>query len=111
MWEIDEKINDLIEQIVGGPDVVKINAEDAGLDCRSGTVYISVQNDFIASASIGSIEYYGGFEYIDSEYTTSLGHIKFYSGETSRVRNAIEYYIENTENKNNNQEEQGEETC
>ena len=108
MWEIDEKINDLIEQIVGGPDVVTVNAESVGLDYRSGTVYISVENDFIASASIRSIEYYGGFEYIDSEYTTSLGHIKFYSGETSRVRDAINYYKENT--KNNNQEELGEQT-
>lgn len=109
MWEIDEKINDLIEQITGGPDVVTINAEAVGLDYRSGTVYISVENDFIASASVRSIEYYGGFEYIDSEYTTSLGHIKFYSGETSRVRDAIDYYKENTEN-NNQEQLEGEQT-
>jgi hypothetical protein len=108
MWEIDEKINDLIEQIVGGPDVIMINAEDIGLDYRSGNVYISVENDYVASASARSIEYYGGFEYIDSEYTTALGHIKFYSGEHSRVRDAIEYYKENTEN--NNQELEGEQT-
>ena len=109
MWEIDEKINDLIEQIVGGQDVTTVNAEAVGLDYRSGTVYVSVENDFIASASVRSIEYYGGFEYIDSEYTTSLGHIKFYSGETSRVRDAIDYYKENATN-NNQEELEGEQT-
>ena len=108
MWEIDEKINDLIEQILGGPDIVIVNAESVGLDYRSGTVYVSVENDFIASASVRSIEYYGGFEYIDSEYTTSLGHIKFYSGETSRVRDCIEYY--NNKSNNNQEEQEGEQT-
>jgi hypothetical protein len=53
------------------------------------------------------INYYGGFEYIDSDYITTIGHMTFYSGEHSRVQDCIEYYIENTENKNNNQEEEG----
>ncbi len=109
MWEIAEKIHDLIEQIVGGQDIATVNAEAVGLDYRSGTGYVSVENDVIASASVRLIEYYGGFEYIDSEYTTSVGHIKFYSGETSRVRDAIDYYKENTAN-NNQEQLEGEQT-
>ena len=74
-------------------------------------VYVSVADDFVAVSGGGSsINYYGGFEYIDSDYITTIGHMTFYSGETSRVEDCIRHYIENTENKNNNQEEEGEQT-
>ena len=71
-------------------------------------VYVSVADDFVAVSGGGSsINYYGGFEYIDSDYITTIGHMTFYSGEVERVQDCIKYYIENTENKNNNQEQEG----
>jgi len=111
MWELEDKINELIQQFIEESDAVCVRADKVGLDYRCGSVYVSIDEDFIAvSHNTNSIEYYGGFEYIDSEYITRLGHMTFYSGETSRVQDCIEYYIENTENKNSNQEQlEGEE--
>jgi len=111
MWELEDKINELIQQFIEESDAVCVSADKVGLDYRCGSVYVSIDEDFIAvSHNTNSIEYYGGFEYIDSEYITRLGHMTFYSGETSRVQDCIEYYIENTENKNNNLEQEGEQT-
>ena len=111
MWELEDKINELIQQFIEESDAVCVRADKVGLDYRCGMVYVSIDEDFIAvSHNTNSIEYYGGFEYIDSEYITRLGHMTFYSGETSRVQDCIEYYIENTEFKNNNQELEGEQT-
>lgn len=112
MWELEQQVEELINKYLKGSRAVCVGAHDVGLDHRCGMVYVSPEEDFIAvSGSPGSINYYGGFEYIDSDYITTIGHMTFYSGETSRVQDCIEHYIENTENKNNNQEEQGVETC
>ena len=105
MWELERKVENLVMQYLEESDAVYVRADDLGLDYRCGSVHVSVNEDFIAVNSTYSIEYYGGFEYIGSDYKTTIGHITFYSGEHSRVRDAIAYYIENTANKNNNQEE------
>ena len=108
MWELERQVEELVNNYIEESDAVCVSARDIGLDSRAGTVYISVNEDFVAvSGGGGSINYYGGFEYIDSDYITTIGHMTFYSGEHSRVQDCIEYYINKT---NNNQEEQGEQT-
>ena len=112
MWELEQKVEELVNEYIEESEAVCVSTSDIGLDSRAGVVYISVSDDFVAVSGGGrSISYYGGFEYIDLDQIITIGHMTFYSGEASRVRDCIEYYIENTENKNNNQEEQGEETC
>jgi len=111
MWELEQKIEELVANFLEESDAVCVRADKVGLDYRCGMVYVSIDEDFIAvSHNTNSIEYYGGFEYIDSEYITRLGHMTFYSGETSRVQDCIEHYIEFCWNNNdNNQEQEGEE--
>ena len=55
-------------------------------------VFISTEEGWIASRNTRSLEYYGGFEYIDNEYRTTVGEITFYSSDHGRVSDAIEYY-------------------
>ena len=106
MWELEQKVEELVNKYLEESDTVQVSADKVGLDYRCGRVYVSVSEDFIAvTGSSGSINYYGGFEYIDSDYITTIGHVTFYSGEVSRVQDCIEYYIENTENNNNNQKQ------
>ena len=105
------KFEQLVNKYIEESGAVCVSASQVGLDIRCGMVYVSPEEDFVAVSGNRMINYYGGFEYIDSDYITTIGHMTFYSGEHSRVQDAIEYYIENTENKNNNQEEQGVETC
>ena len=108
MWELEQQVEGLVMQYLEESDTVYVRADDLGLDYRCGSVHVSVNEDFIAVNSTYSIEYYGGFEYINSDYKTTIGHITFYSGEHSRVRDAIDYYKENTEN-NNQEQLEGEE--
>ena len=103
MWELERQVENLVMQYLEESDAVYVSADALGLDYRCGSIHVSVSEDFIAVNSTYSIEYYGGFEYIDSDYKTTIGHITFYSGEHSRVRDAIAYYTENTTN--NKQEE------
>ena len=109
MWELEQQVEGLVMQYLEESDTVYVRADDLGLDYRCGSVHVSVNEDFIAVNSTYSIEYYGGFEYINSDYKTTIGHITFYSGEHSRVRDAIDYYKENTEN-NNQEQLEGEQT-
>ena len=110
MWELERQVEELVNKYIEESEAVCVNADQVGLDFRCGMVYVSVADDFVAVSGNYSINYYGGFEYIDSDYITTIGHMTFYSGETSRVEDCIRYYIENTKNKNNNQEQEGEQT-
>ena len=110
MWELEQQVEELVNKYIEESGSVCVSASQVGLDIRCGMVYVSPEEDFVAVSGNGMINYYGGFEYIDSDYITTIGHMTFYSGETSRVEDCIRYYIENTENKNNNQEQEGEQT-
>ena len=108
MWELEQQVENLVMQFLEESEAVYVSADQIGLDHRCGSVHVSVSEEFIAVNSATRIEYYGGFEYIDRDYKTTVGHVTFYSGDHSRVRDAIDYYKENTEN--NNQEQEGEQT-
>lgn len=65
----------------------QVPAHELGLDSRCGMVYVG--GDFIASPYPGNLDYYGGFEYVDPDYTQSLGDWKLYSNEDDRVSEAL----------------------
>lgn len=95
MWELEQKVNDLVDKHLEASGAVEVTADKLGLDYRSGRVYVSLEEDFIAvKGGTGSIDYYGGFEYIDSEYETSIGNVTFYESEPDRVRSCLEFYKE-----------------
>ena len=106
MWELEQQVEELVNRYIKEAEAVCVNADHVGLDYRCGMVYISVADDFVAVSGNYSIDYYGGFEYIDSDYRTTIGNMTFYSGEHSRVRDCIEYYIENTQQKEDEKEQQ-----
>lgn len=66
-------------------DCELIPAHKLGLDPRCGFVYVG--EDFVATPNPGTLDYYGGFEYIDSEYTIRLGEWKLYFKGNSRIDN------------------------
>ena len=109
MWELEQQVEELVMKYLEESGAVYVGADMVGLDYRCGRVHISVEEDFVAVNGRYSIDYYGGFEYIDSDYITTIGRVTFYSGETSRVRDCISYYKENTVN-NNQEQLEGEQT-
>ena len=97
MWELQEKIEIMVNQYFEDADAQKVSAEAVGLDVRAGYVFISTEAGWIASSNTRSLEYYGGFEYIGTDYRVTVGEITFYSEDHSRVADALEYYAEQQE--------------
>ena len=98
MYELAQQVNETVNQYIFDSGAVQVCASEAGLDERCGEVYISVEHGWIATEQIGSLEYYGGFEYVGSGYKERIGEYMFYSNESSRVRNHIEIFEENHQN-------------
>tara|TARA_A100001515_G_scaffold113859_1_gene95211 strand:+ start:5021 stop:5401 length:381 start_codon:yes stop_codon:yes gene_type:complete len=94
MWELQEQVNWMVEQYFEDSSAARISAEAVGLDGRAGTVFVSTEEEWIATSNVRSLEYYGGFEYVDSEYKVTVGDITFYSADDCRVAEAIAHYIE-----------------
>ncbi len=100
-----ETIRDLIDLVDNGsiirdllnddPDTVYVDAEDCGLDSRCGKLWINWDTEYIIS-NRGSLNYYGGFEYVDMDHKFTIGDYTFYSGwDSDRVREALDIFREN----------------
>jgi hypothetical protein len=97
MYKLYETIENAVKQYIEESNVVEIGAkglEELGLDFRCGRILISVDEGFVAACSPRSIEYYGGWEYIDSEFKLDAGNYRFYDREADRVDAVIRYYRE-----------------
>lgn len=97
MYKLLETIENAVQEYIKNSNVIEIGShglEELGLDFRCGRILISVDEGFVASCSPRSIEYYGGWEYIDSEYKLDAGDYRFYDREANRVDAVIRYYRE-----------------
>ena len=78
---IIETLQTLQDQVES--DCELIPAHELGLDPRCGFVYVG--EDFVATRHPRELDYYGGFEYTDPEYTVRLGEWKLYFRGDSRI--------------------------
>jgi len=92
--EMVDEIQYAVERHVQG--LRRVTANDLGLDMRCGRAYIGENNDCIVvdDANARSFNYYGGFEYIDSEDKRTLGDYVVYIDTSERVRDALEALME-----------------
>ena len=64
----------------------KVSAKDVGLDIRAaGRLYVDQYHIVVPVGCDRSMQYYGGFEYVDKQYRSQVGDYVFYSAEDSRV--------------------------
>ena len=82
---IQGALSELDQQIADS--VTPHMAEGAGLDPRCGIIYSG--EDFLATRNRRLLDYYGGFEYVDSEYIQQVGGWTLYSIEDGRVLEAM----------------------
>ena len=90
-----EEIGNRMEEIVSGLDLV--NADKIGLDRRAGFVLVSREGIVVPERHVRTLEYYGGFEYVDRDCVYKLGSYTFYSRDDERVYEAVETYMDNVE--------------
>jgi hypothetical protein len=100
MTAIDNAMEAIEEAVMELP---RVSAAKIGLDVRAGYVYVDIEDRCIIAdgSSVRSLDYYGGFEYVDIDCITEIGTYKVYAEESlngeicERVSHALDYYEEN----------------
>jgi hypothetical protein len=85
--EVMELAEDFRQKVLSTCPVV--SADKVGLDARCGSLFIG--DDFVASVSPRTLNYYGGFEYIDPEHVLQIGPVTVYSNESGRVAEVLSH--------------------
>jgi hypothetical protein len=94
IMDLADEVQDMVERQVAG--MQRVAASDLGLDNRCGFAYVdeSMECIVVDDARARSFNYYGGFEYIDSEDKRQLGDYTIYFNTSSRVNDALECLME-----------------
>lgn len=74
-----------------------VPATDLGLDIRCGRLFVSDEGIAVSKDQDRSLQYYGGFEYVDKDYRHELGDFVFYSVDDERVREHVEEFTNQEE--------------
>ena len=94
-----DQVNDLVEDYIQD-SMVKVSADKLGLDIRAGySLFVDTDADIIGvrASDVRLLDYYGGFEYVESTCRESVGDYVFFTGGSDRVQDCLEYYNEETE--------------
>jgi len=71
-----------------------VSASELGLDQRCGRLFVNEDGIAVSKDSDRSLQYYGGFEYVDRDYRNELGDFVFYTVDDDRVREHVAQYLE-----------------
>lgn len=97
LYELIEKANELAEAFVN--NLTEVKPEALGLDKRAGyRLYVGEDVIAVTLADDRSLQYYGGFEYVDTECRSVVGEYVFYSSEDGRVAGHIAQCVRSQEN-------------
>lgn len=96
MQNIDDlrcEINSRVEEFIDTLNAVL--PEDLGLDRRSAyRLYVNKDYIAVSNRERRTLDYYGGFEYVDKESVFTLGDYTFYSRLDVRVESHLDEYFE-----------------
>ena len=99
LYELMNEINAKVEELIN-EEFRDVRPKDVGLDSRAA-YQLFINEDFIAVRKSGrrSLDYYGGFEYVDEEHVTVLGEYVFYSADDERVQDHLDEFFMQEETK------------
>ena len=89
-----EQMTEAARHFVG--QMTEVKAKQLGLDPRSfyGVAYVDESAIAVIKDQTRTLDYYGGFEYVDKDYRREVGDYVFYLAEDDRVREHIERFLE-----------------
>jgi hypothetical protein len=80
-----DRVNDMVTEMADNMELV--TASDLGLDSRASYRGLYVSRDgILVEGDTRSLDYYGGFQYVDSEARQQLGNWTMYTSADERVR-------------------------
>lgn len=89
-----DAVNEMVERNLREM-TTEVEAKQLGLDPRAGYRLMVTEEYIVVYASNrGVLDYYGGFEYVDSNSVSQLGDYVFYSAEDDRVADCLEQYFQ-----------------
>jgi len=91
-------MNGMVEQLIDD-EFRMVKPTEIGLDSRAG-YNLFINEDYIAVSrgNRRTLDYYGGFEYVDEENVTVLGDYVFYSADDERVQDHLdEFFLQEKE--------------
>jgi len=93
LYTIVNVMNDMVEQFIDDKFQM-VKPKEVGLDTRS-SYQLFINEDYIAirKSDLRSLDYYGGFEYVDEEHVTVLGDYIFYSADDERVQGHLDEFF------------------
>lgn len=95
--ELDYKVNAAVEDFIKN-DCKKGDASKTGLDNRAlGLFWFNFDCIVIPACNRRTLDYYGGFEYIDSDYVKQYGDYVVYSAEAERVQEVLDAVFDSFE--------------
>jgi hypothetical protein len=113
MMDLADEVSYMVERQIQG--MRRVSATELGLDQRCGFAYVDEDMECIVvdDARARSFDYYGGFEYVDSEDKRQLGDYVIYSNTSERVSEALECLMEKDGlcDSDDGYEDRGLETC
>jgi hypothetical protein len=91
LFELIDEVTELTDTFIG--KMGQVPAKQLGLDNRCGKLFITPDCIAVYKGNDRTLQYYGGFEYVDTEYRHEMGDYVFYSAEDGRVRDHLEQYL------------------
>jgi hypothetical protein len=83
--DAEERVREWLEE-----NGERLNASAVGLDSRAGSIWVTEDAVVVEEYNRGSLEYYGGFEYVSKESKTRVGEFTiYYAEEDERVMEVI----------------------
>jgi hypothetical protein len=92
MYDLVDQANDLAAKFIRTMEYVP--ADQLGLDERCGFVLVGEDCVGVNKSGKRSLEYYGGFEYVDKDCVFEIGEFTFYYDVSERVADCLETYKE-----------------
>ena len=74
----------------------QVKPEQLGLDPRAGyRMYADDSAVAVRTTDMGSLNYYGGFEYVDKDNIKVIGDYTFFMADESRIQDCLDYLDDN----------------
>lgn len=101
MSKVLELVQDLDDQIrMTVRELPYVPAEELGLDRRAGyRLWIDEDAIIVNKNDDRVLQYYGGFEYVDTNARIECGDYVIYTNDDSRVQDCLDFFYENLASK------------
>ena len=98
LYDMMEDVNSQVKFYIDH-NMKRCTPEELGLDIRSGReLFVSEDGIAVHNGNRSTLDYYGGFEYVNKGCVQSLGNYTFYLVDNDRILGCVEEYFEDNYN-------------